>query len=165
MQHSAKEYKLSQLKGMEFLLQDTFLSYIRGSVGSRNYLHSYWLISNQKKNLTKGGQYSCAFFVSATLKIFDLISTLHLTVDGTIKDLLANQWERTNNLTPGSILVWHNRNRSNDEHHGHVGFYLGDDVIVCSNWYDKAIGTRSYKKEKAKIKEIYAHPKLIVQNT
>lgn len=32
------------------------------------------------------------------------------------------------------------------------GFYIGDDIIVCSNWYDEAIGTRSYKEE-TKIEE------------
>lgn len=70
--------------------------------------------------MTKNGQYSCAFFISATLKVFDLISTLHLTVDGSIKDLLKNQWYVTGNLMPGCILVWHNTAPSKKEHHGHI---------------------------------------------
>ena len=88
---------------IKILKKDTYLALIKNSVNSCAFKDVYGEINNKKKNLTKNGDLSCAYFVSSVLKIFDLIGSLHLTVSGVIKDIEKYGWKK---IAKSKIKLW-----------------------------------------------------------
>ena len=97
------------------------------------FRHVYVLDNGEKRDILKNGELSCAYYVSCILKLFNLISDLHTTVDGAIKDMLNSDWGLTEKLVPGNILVWEDKKSSNGEIHSHLGFYLGEDKAISNS--------------------------------
>ena len=88
------------------------------------------LAGGKEKDILKNGELSCAFYVSCILKLFDLISRLHATVDGAVKDMIDNGWTETKKMKPGDVLVWEKKKFKDGELHRHLGFYLGDKKAI-----------------------------------
>ncbi|MFH1551548.1 MAG: hypothetical protein ABIC36_01555 [bacterium] len=117
----------------KFLTYQNYLEMIKASENSEMFRHVYILDNGQKKDILKNGQLSCAYYVSCILKLFDLISETHATVEGTIEDMVKNSWQPTKKLIPGNILVWEEK-----DGHQHIGFYLGSNKAI-SNFSKKGV--------------------------
>lgn len=126
---------------IKLLKKDTYLAIINNACGARLWSNNYGLINGKKIDLVENGNLSCAFFVSSILKIFDLINSLHLTVLGTEKDLIKNNWKRikvSKKMPPGTVIIWEAQMIKDDQSkqstaHYHIGFYLGNEKAV-STW-------------------------------
>ena len=137
----AKPKKLS----VKTLLRDSYLVIINNSCGSVIWSNYYALVNGKREDIVHDGLASCAFFASSILKLFDLIEGLHLTVNGTEKDLKKSGWERISispKMPKGSVLIWGKKLLADKqvkkrEKHFHIGFYIG---------YEKAVSIWSYSK-------------------
>ena len=106
---------------------------IKNSARSKMFRSIFVLENSKEKDILKNGQLSCAYYVSCLLKLFDLISCLHATVDGAVKDMIDNSWKETKKLKPGNILIWEKKTFNGGEFHSHIGFYLGDSKAISNS--------------------------------
>jgi hypothetical protein len=150
---------------IKILTYQNYLEMIKTSRGSKMFRRLYILDQGKKKDILKNGDLSCAFYVSSILKIFDLISAPHATVQGAIEDMLKNNWRETKALKPGNVLVWQEKKYDNGEYHSHLGFYLGKDKAISHNSWKKSptvhhftYGRTKEGKPKRKIITILTHP-------
>lgn len=112
----------------KLLLKDNYLSMIENACGSEMWANAYGIINGKRQDILDNGSVSCAYFVSSILKIFDLIKTLHLTVQGTEKDLIILKWKQipiNSKIPVGSVLIWERK-----DNHSHIGFYLGKEKAI-----------------------------------
>lgn len=120
----------SKLK-IEPILKDTYLQMIKNSIGSKSFRNAYAMVNDKKTDITKNGDSSCALFVSSILVIFKLIKEIHVTVNGTLKDMKKNGWQEIKEPREGCILIW--KEKETGEKHKHIGFYIGNDKAVSNN--------------------------------
>lgn len=155
-----KDQSQSQPK-LKRLIKKSYLKCIRNSVGTKIFRNLYLSQDGQTFDATKNGELSCAFYVSGLLVIFQLIKSLHGTVDGTIKDLEEFGWVKTNQPTPGSVIIW--EATLNDENgNEHIGFYVGRDKAISNSSTKKKITIHNLTFDNTrKIKAIYSNPILI----
>jgi len=102
---------------------DSYLQFIKNSVGSKMFRNFYAKVNGQKKDILGDGDLSCAFFVSAVLANFGLIKRGHCTVDGTISELEQNGWQKIKKPKVGAVLVWVEKIDEKGGKHKHIGFY------------------------------------------
>lgn len=118
----------------------TYLSAINNSVGSTMF-RDLWVKydSGEIKNITNGGELSCAVYVSWILKIFDLLVERKATVDGLVKKMIESGWEEVDKaeIQAGDVIEW--TRKSEGFTHGHVGFYVGENKAVSNSWKLKKI--------------------------
>lgn len=138
----------------KFLLLKNYLAVAKASVGSNLFRKLYyevhgitpsWLASHfgkeRKKRIVeilRDGNLSCAFFISAILKIFSLIPEIHTTVRGTLEDLKHSGWREIKRPRPGSIIVWGSEKSKNGGVHKHIGIYLGDGKVISNRDFKKS---------------------------
>lgn len=127
-----KDYKLFlrklKKKDIKLLFKDTYLAVIKNSCGSIMWSNNYALVKGTKYDLVDNGDLSCAFFVSSILKMFDLISGLHITTKGLEKDLIKSGWHRitvSSYMPSGSVLIWESKGG-----YKHSGFYFGQKRAI-----------------------------------
>lgn len=120
---------------------ETYIALIQNSLGTTMFRNVYALVNGKKKDILEDGELSCAYYVSSILRIHGLIGQIHTTVAGTIKDLEKSGWKHAKKPSLGSVLVWEPGAESNG--HGHIGFYLGNDVAV-SNSSKKGLITKHH---------------------
>ena len=140
---------------------DSYLAAIKNSVNTHLYRNFYAKVNNKKEDIVKNGELSCAYFASSILVIFDLIEAIHLTVDGTEKDLKRSGWDKKNKPEIGCVLIWVAKKYKDGGIHRHMGFYIGKDKAV-SNDHEKGspkVHHWTYAG-KRKIEAIYCHRKL-----
>ncbi len=143
-------------KNVSFILFDSYLAFIKNSVGSNLFRNVFAKVNGRKKDIANNGELSCAFFTSSILCLFQLIKNVHATVGSTIKDLKKSGWQEIKKPKIGSVLIWSKNNQ-----HRHIGFYLGDNKAI-SNGKEKGqpiIHHWTYDGER-KIEAIYWHKKL-----
>lgn len=112
---------------------ETYLQVVKNSVGSNTFRNFYAQVNEQKQDILRDGELSCAFFVSSILVLFKLIKSGHATVDGTVKDLEASGWQKTNTPKPGDIIVWAKQRDERGEEHGHIGFCVGENEVISNS--------------------------------
>lgn len=143
-------------KSIHIKKKDTYLALIRNSVGTKTFRNIFAKVDGKKKDILEDGNLSCAYYVSSLLTIAGLISGVHATVSGTVRDLVKNGWIEIKKPKQGAVIVWENVDFGLGEVHGHIGFYIGDNKAV-SNDYKKgcpAIHGWTYNG-KRKIKTIF----------
>lgn len=126
---------------IKILKKDNYLAMINNAPGSLLWRNNYALVNGKKQDLLYNGNSSCAYFVSTILKIFDLIKAVHVTVEGTEKDLQESGWQMiplNSKMPSGSILVWEKKRFKNpitkkEEFHLHLGFYLGNEKAISNS--------------------------------
>lgn len=118
---------------IKLLRADTYLAVIKNSVGAKIWQNSWARQGGKKFDLVKGGELSCAFFVSSILKLFNLITDVHVTVSGTIGDLEKSGWQKTKKLKPGAVLVWEAKIDKRGESHRHIGFCLDGEIAISNS--------------------------------
>ncbi|MBP9855957.1 MAG: hypothetical protein KBC48_01460 [Candidatus Pacebacteria bacterium] len=145
------------------LLLDTYLAMINNAVGSEMFKNGYASFDGVKKDVVNDGELSCAIFVSSILKIFSLIDDVHATVTSTVKKMEEAGWQKTEELIPGSVLVWEGIDFGGGDLHTHIGFYIGNDQAISNDFRTKKIIKHHFKYvgdelgERA-ITAIYYHP-------
>ncbi len=150
------------MKEIKPLLFKNYLALIKNSLGSRMWRNAYAQIGRVKKDILKNGKFSCAYFVSSILVICKLIKEIHVTVEGTLRDMENSGWFQIKKLKKGAILVWEEL-----KGHKHLGFYFGNKKAISNNsHYKKTPVIHHYtfglknRKPKRKIIAIYWHKKL-----
>lgn len=149
-------YQMSKFKILNY---QNYLETIKASRGSKMFRRFYVLEDGKKKDILKNGKLSCARYVSSILKLFDLISETHATVNGAMKDMFRNSWKPTKKLIPGNVLVWEEKTTSSGEVHSHIGFYLGDNKAI-SHRNEKCLPVihhYTYGRDKRRIVKILTH--------
>jgi len=109
---------------------ETYLAVIKNACGSKMWRNNYALVNGKKKDIMNNGAFPCAFFVSSILKIFNWIKELHVTVQGTEKDLQESGWKQikiSSKMPKGSVLIWEEK-----KSHSHIGFYFGNKKAVST---------------------------------
>ena len=107
---------------------------IKNSVGTKMFQNLYLEIDKKRIDSTKDGQFSCAFFVSNILLIWELISKGHANVSSTTKDMLKNGWKKIDkkNIKPGDVIIWEKKKGSDGLMHYHNGFYIGNGKAISN---------------------------------
>lgn len=116
----------------------------------------FWVADSGKKfDAMKGGELSCAFYVSGILAMLGLIKRVHGMVKKTILDLEKSGWKKIVSPKIGAVLVWE-KQTFGDEEHSHIGFYIGRNRAI-SNSAEKGFSIRHNWQfdGKRKIKAIY----------
>jgi hypothetical protein len=135
------------------LIKETYLAAVRNSTGSRLFRNLYAKVNGKKTDILKGGELSCAFFVSALVSLLGLCKRIHSTVDGAVLDLKESGWSEIAQPRVGSIVVWEPLHFEGEEHR-HIGFYVGNH---------KAISNSSTKKTPARHDLTYDGKRKVIQ--
>ena len=124
-------------KDVRPLHKKNYLETIKSAAGIKIFKHVYALVDGEEKDIAEGGNLSCALFVAMILlrftsvaKNFKLISEIHITVKGTIDDLMKNGWFEISELKDGAIIVW---TEGKDNMEPHIGFYLGNSMAISNS--------------------------------
>jgi hypothetical protein len=147
---------------LKILHYRNYITMIEKSRNSKMFRQAYILENDKGKDILKNGELSCAYYVSSILKIFDLISCLHSTVDGLVKDLKKSGWQETKKLEPGNILIWQEKKFKNGSHK-HIGFYINQSKAISHDSSKKMPAVHHYtfgqadNQPKRKIVEILTH--------
>ena len=146
--------------------RQTVLSIVNGSVGSRAFQHLYVKRGTRSEDILRGGELSCAFFVSTILHSRGLIREVHATVTGTLKDMRASGWKRIRHPRPGAVLTWAPVSYEDQETHGHIGFAVSTKNAVSTSYRRRVVakhsltfGARNAKTYRP-IQHIWWHEKL-----
>lgn len=128
-------YTVLREEGAPLELSETYLAMIRGSIDSRQYQKLFVRSPIGVMDVTDGGNFSCAFYVSSILKLCGLTTGgVHTTVDETIRDMQESGWRPVAELRNGCVLVWAEGVLCSDgRHHKHIGFYLEPDLAVSNH--------------------------------
>lgn len=153
--------KEARVQKIEPMLFETYIASIKNSVGSKMFRQIYAKINSKKIDITENGNLSCAYYVSSLLLIFKLVSEVHATVSGTVRDLKESGWIEITKPKIGSILVWSKKDFGKGDLHSHIGFYIGKDEAI-SNSYKKGIIEKHHYtyKNTRKIEMIFWNKKL-----
>jgi hypothetical protein len=113
---------------------ETYLAHIKGTVGSTAYRH--WYVHQKKdpqtvKDVTNGGQRSCAYYASAVLVTFGLTYKILASTNGLLRDMWGIGWYELQEPRPGAVLVWLPR-EGETGNYPHLGFYMGDDKAIST---------------------------------
>ncbi len=148
---------MSRNKQFQIQTYQNYLAMIKGSKNSQMFRKLFVLKNDQTKDVLQNGQLACAYYLSCILKIFDLISVPHATVAGTIKDMLKNNWQETEELKPGNVLIWEEKEFKSGQHI-HIGFYLGNHQAISHRGeYQYPIIHDATYQGKRKITKILTH--------
>ena len=151
--------EMAQGSAVKPLLLDSYLSFIKNSIGSNAFRNFYAEVNGKKQDVLKDGVLSCAFFASSVLVIFGFIKKTHRTVSNTLKDLEESGWKKIKKLKPGAVVVWEDIKVSDGNWHSHIGFYLGKGRAVSNNTPTRVPIEHHYTFHgKRKIVEIYWLP-------
>lgn len=121
---------------LKFLLRESLLKTVKNSIGTKMFRNSFYIINSKRMDILKNGQLSCAIYASSVLYVFKLTKDIHATVQGTIRDLEAGNWQKVGSPKPGDVLVWASKKSRDGLEHQHIGFYIGSNNAV-SNAYRK----------------------------
>ncbi|MCI0479815.1 hypothetical protein L0Y59_04690 [Candidatus Uhrbacteria bacterium] len=116
------------MPNVRVLISASYLSAIRGSVGSSMFRHLYATVGGKREDIAKDGVLSCGLFVSRILVIFSLVKEAHATVEGTLKDMEASGWKRIRGPRVGAVVVW-----ESVDNHRHIGFVVGKGRAISNS--------------------------------
>ncbi len=151
MEHSKKHT-------VEPLTYDSYMAVVRNSPGTRMFRNLYATVDGERKDITKNGELSCAFFVSSVLLPFKLIKEMHATVTSTVVDLEAVGWSVTDNPSPGDVIEWDEADLGNSGPHKHIGFYIGNETAISNSHTEGAPVEHSWRLSDRDIVKILSYP-------
>lgn len=145
---------------LKLLKHRNYLAMINNSVGSKQYQNLWGEWENGKiEDITKGGELSCAVYVTSILKLFGLIREQKATVSSTVTRIKKEGWIAISKkeIEPGDVIVW-KRNDSGSIH-PHIGFYVGNSNAVSNSTELRKIVRHSWNYSgKRKITEVLRWP-------
>ncbi len=155
---------------VKLIFLETYLSLVKGAVGTNMFRHAYGLVDGKRKDLTQDGNLSCAYFPSFVLKHFDLIKESHTTVSGLVRDMEESGWKKIRQAKPGCVLVWSPMDDRKDRNysfgHRHIGFFLGQEKAISNLSSKKTPGVHHWTfgkkdgKPKRRIEAMYWHKRI-----
>lgn len=151
---------------MKILIRKNYLQIINNSINSNLFRSLFVEDKNKQKDILKNGSLSCAYFVTAILKLFNLTKQVHATVKGTEKDLIESGWGKIRRPKIGAILIWEAIKYPDNSYHKHIGFYIGNKMAISNSTKKKSPQSHHYtygthnNQPKRKIESIYFHKKL-----
>ena len=148
---------------VERVLRDSYLAFIKNSVGSRSWQNWYVKVNGKKIDATEGGNKSCSYFATSILYLFGLIDSLHGTTWRTEEEMLKTGWKRipTSMAKEGDVIVWEEVEFPKAGPVPHMGFYLGDKRAVSTSMQRKIVTRHHYTYGgKRKIAAFYRHPRV-----
>ena len=142
------------------ILFDSYIAAIKNSVGTKMFRNSYAFVDGEKRDIMKNGELSCALCASSVLRMFDLVSETHGTVDGTVSDMKKSHWRQTKKPKIGAILVWEKKDFG-DAYHKHIGFYIGSSKAISNGAQKKTPVIHHWTFQNTrKVEAIYWHSRL-----
>ena len=148
------------------LIRETYLAVIQNSLGSNTFRNYFALVNNEKQDILRDGELSCAFFVSSLLLIFGLTKESHCTVSGLTKDMEKSGWTAIDEPKEGAVLVWEPVTDDEGNLQEHIGYYIGDGLAISTSTTSKTPHQHHWKFEDKtsgntrKIAKIYWHEKI-----
>jgi hypothetical protein len=135
----------------------TYLQMIRNSAGTEMFRN--WYVETREQgefDAMSDGEDSCAFYVSAILKIFSKVNAVHGTVASTVKDLEESGWAEVEKPEPGDVLVWEAK-QFGDKKQRHIGFYMGSGKALSTSWKEKKVVEHdlNFAEQNRKIEQIF----------
>jgi len=122
---------MSTVKPLPF---ETYLAVIKNSVGTSLFKQGFAGIDGKKTDIMRGGELSCAFFVSSVLKIFNLVHTMHANVDSTVKDMENSGWQGVDTAEVGDVIAWKPTVFPDGQEHAHIGFVIGPNQAISNDY-------------------------------
>ncbi len=124
-------------EGYPLALRATYLASILGSVGSHQYQRYFGRRTDGSLiDVTDGGNFSCAVYVSSILTLCYLTTGgVHTTVDETVRDMCESGWYpiALTDRREGSIILWDAAGVCSDgRKHRHIGFSIGCDEAISN---------------------------------
>jgi len=131
---------------VEPLVLKTYLAFITRSVGSPIFQEFYARVNGKTLEVTRDGNVSCSWFVSAVLKVFNLIGTVQITVHRTLDEMERNGWKRISRPRRGCVVLWAAKPSDTAKLKKyanayypmvkHLGFYIGDGMTVTNSGHE-----------------------------
>lgn len=120
---------------VKILNTKSYLAMVKNAAKGENYMfrNMFGEENDKEKDLTKDGALSCGKVASSILYLNKLIKDLHLTVEGTEKDMLASGWQEILELKEGAVIVWEPRPGDDGALHLHMGFYLNSEEAMSND--------------------------------
>jgi len=140
------------------VIKDNLLALAGTSSGSPMFQTLYCRVKSKKTDILKNGQLSCAFFVTAVLKIFSLIKNIHPTVHRAERDMNSMGWQEIKKLKSGSVIIWQEKIGRDGKSHKHIGFYLGQNKAISMSSRKRTPIVHRWNNRK--VEKIFWHPKL-----
>jgi len=163
-------------KNIEVLHKETYLRRIENAPGSRLFLSLFVRHkgTGEVEDVLRGGEYSCASFVSSLLVLSGLLDRPRATVASVRAGMEAQGWREVHGAPePGDVIFWDDVVEADGTLHKHVGFSLGGDEAVSTSVKERMVaqhhltyGTDADGRPKRKVIAIYRHafeksPKLV----
>lgn len=146
---------------IEIILPATYLAAIDNSAGSRFFQNLFARVDGKKADILRGGELSCAFFVSSLLLLFGLISRKHANVDSTLRSMRRSGWYDIARPKRGAVIVWGIKDFGKGDSHKHIGFCLDGRTALSHSFYKKTPVRHDIDSAKlGPIERILWHPRL-----
>ena len=98
--------------------------------------------SGEVKDILGDGEYSCAFFVSSVLYLFQTISKSVSTVKS-LKELIdaSDVWKSVSlgEIQSGDVIFWEKTKFDDGSENAHVGFVLNKEEAVSTDYKTKMV--------------------------
>lgn len=152
-------------KTVRVLIFDSYLATIKNSIGAKVFQTLWAEVDGSKNDILRGGERSCAAFVSGILLWFGLIKGKHATIAGTLRDMNATGWQKINEPRIGCVVHWE-KALINGEENEHIGFYVEKDAAVSNDYRARTPVAHHWtygevhEKPIRKIVGMYWHPAL-----
>ncbi|MEK7464317.1 MAG: hypothetical protein AAB617_00900 [Patescibacteria group bacterium] len=157
---------------VETLLLQSYLAFIKNSVGSKAFQEFYCLVNGKKLEVLQRGRVSCAFYLTSVLKIFSLVKNIQITIHRALDEMERSGWRRIHKPRVGAIIVWEEIKSDKDKNskifassHKHMGFFVGNNRAVSTSTkkrvpIEHGLVYSGGQKSNRKIIAIYWHPRL-----
>lgn len=151
-------------ENIQILRRETYLKAIENSIGSRlfNSVFVRFKDTGKTADILNDGMYSCAFFVSSLLYLFQAIDKPHATVTN-VKKFLDNDehWKKTNDadIEAGDVIFWEKIRFDDGSENAHIGFAVSKDEAVSTDYKQKMIARHPIIREETKrsVEAIYRY--------
>ncbi len=129
---------------IKVLRKKTYLKILENSVGNKMFNSLFVEFQNTKevKDILEDGEFSCAAFVSSVLYLSGAVSRACATVKSLREIFQKNdKWKKVapGDIEAGDVLFWEKIKFENGSEAPHVGFALGKDEAVSTNYKKKAV--------------------------
>lgn len=140
---------------IQILRKETYLKAIENSIGCRLFNSVFVCFKDTGKtaDILNDGMYSCAFFVSSLLYLFQAIDKPHATVANVKKFLDADEhWKRVDNadIEAGDVIFWEKIRFDDGSENAHIGFAVSEDEAISTDYKQKVVARHPIMREQTK---------------
>ena len=143
------------------ILRDNYFALIKNSAGSHLFREWYCAVDGERKEVMRGGNFSCAFYVTSIMKLLDLVREIQITVHRAIAEMEQSGWTHIDAPKPGAVVVW-DAVATNDQTWNtkakHIGFCLDANTAISND--SAAGGPTAHPLSDRPVLAYYWHPKL-----